>query len=143
MEVVNVTMLSQSFWEIPKLKGWITMRLFAPVAKMVTIQILLSVVATRKQEIHQIDVQNAFVHGDLQEQVYMKLPPGFSKGQKGKVCRLQKSLYMHKQASHCWFAKLTSTLKQCSFCQSCYYSLFTYSLGKIFICVLVCVDDLL
>lgn len=57
---------------------------------MVTIQTLLSIIPARKWEIHQIDLHNSFLHGDLQEEVYMKLPPSFSRGHEGLVCRLQK-----------------------------------------------------
>lgn len=64
---------------------------FAFVAKMVTTHTLMSVVAARKWEVHHIDIHNAFLHGDFHEEVNMKLPPGFSQGHEGKVCRLRKS----------------------------------------------------
>lgn len=115
---------------------------FALVAKMVTACTLLSADATRKWEIHQMDVHNAFLHGDLQGEVYMKLPPDFSKRYEGKVCKLQKSLHGLKQAPPCWFTKLTGALNQCSFCQSySNYSLFIYSSTSIFLCVLLYMDD--
>lgn len=73
----------------------------------------------------------------------MKLPPG-SKGKDEKVCKLLKSLYELKQAPQYWFDKLTGALKQCEFCQSYpNYSLFIYSLGNVFLYVLVYVDDLI
>ncbi|GAA0152529.1 transmembrane signal receptor [Lithospermum erythrorhizon] len=50
-------------------------------------------------------------HGDLTEEVYIKVPPGFSHGKAGEVCRLQKSLYRLKQAPRCWFSKLATALK--------------------------------
>lgn len=74
----------------------------------------------------------------------MKLRPEFSTRHEDKVCRLQKSLYELKQAPHCWFAKLTTALKQYGFRQSYSdYSLFTYSAQGIFLWVLVNVDDLI
>lgn len=80
---------------------------FALVAKMATFHTVLSVVAAGNWEIHQIDVHNPFLHGDLQDEVYMKFPIGFSKGHEGKVYKFQKSLYGLKQAPRCWFGKLT------------------------------------
>ncbi|XP_074290587.1 uncharacterized protein LOC141617305 [Silene latifolia] len=116
---------------------------FAPVVKMVTIRAFLSVAAVKNWELHQMDVHNAFLHGDLDEEVYMRLPPGFSRGKEGKVCRLKKSLYGLRQAPRCWFAKLTASLKNFGFVQSYSdYSLFYFSRGTVRLFVLIYMDDL-
>ncbi|KAL6565862.1 hypothetical protein OROHE_004917 [Orobanche hederae] len=117
---------------------------FAPVAKMATIRVFLAIAATKNWELHQMDVHNAFLHGDLDEEVYMKLPLGFESSDPNLVCRLRKSLYGLKQAPRCWFAKLVTALKGYGFLQSYSdYSLFTYAKDGIQLNVLVYVDDLI
>lgn len=117
---------------------------FAPIAKMVTVRAFLAVAAAKNWELHQMDVHNAFLHGDLDEQVYMKFSPGFNAGKPGLVCRLKKSLYGLKQAPRCWFAKLAASLKKYGFLQSYSdYSLFTLHQGQVHLNVLIYVDDLI
>ncbi|CAH9051950.1 unnamed protein product, partial [Cuscuta epithymum] len=65
---------------------------FAPVAKMVTVRVFLAAAAAKNWELHQMDVHNAFLHGDLGEEVYMKPPPGFYPSRPSTVCRLKKIL---------------------------------------------------
>ena len=117
---------------------------FAPVCKMVSVRSFLQVTASRDWEVHQMDVHNAFLHGDLDEEVYIKFPPGFRTPDTTQVCRLHKSLYGLKQAPRCWFAKLSESLKEYGFIQDVSdYSLFTFVHGDIRLHVLVYVDDLL
>jgi hypothetical protein len=73
---------------------------FAPVAKLDTIRILISIAVSQEWPLKQFDVKNAFFNGDLEEKVYMDLPPGVQCKSKtrSKVCRLKKSLYGLKQS---------------------------------------------
>lgn len=88
---------------------------FAPVAKMGTVRLFLRVAAGNDWPVYQMDVHNAFLHGDLEEEVYMKPPPGFFSSDETKVCRLRKAIYCLKQAPRCWFEKLTTSLRDYGF----------------------------
>jgi hypothetical protein len=117
---------------------------FAPVVKITTIRLMLALAALSQWHIHQLDINNAFLHGDLSEEVYMALPPGFSSPDPSLVCKLDKSLYGLKQASRQWNAKLTAFLLSVGFIQSrSDYSLFFKHHDQLFIALLVYVDDVL
>nr|KYP49843.1 Copia protein [Cajanus cajan] len=90
-----------------------------------------------------MDIHNVFLHGDLDEEVYMKLPPSFKSHDLTKVCKLRNSLYGLKQAPRYWFGKLKNALQQYGFTQSYSdYSLFTLHHDELHLNVLVYVDDL-
>ncbi|GJW76447.1 ribonuclease H-like domain, reverse transcriptase, RNA-dependent DNA polymerase [Tanacetum coccineum] len=89
---------------------------FAPVARMETIRLLLAIAANNKWEVHHLDVKYAFLHGDLKEEVYVTQPEGFIKREdNGKVYRLIKALYGLRQAPRAWNIKLDNTLKSLDF----------------------------
>ena len=111
---------------------------------MTMVRLLMAVAASRNYVLHQMNVQNAFLNGDLEEKFYMKVPPGFSISQPGLVCKLHKSLYGLHKAPWCWFAKVISSLFHYGFTKSrSDYSLFTHNVGSDFLAVLVYVDDLI
>ena len=117
---------------------------FGLVAKMKTIRIFLEVAASRNWHVHHMDVHNAFLHGELLEEFYMKLPQGFKTDNPNKVCPLRKSLYGLEQAPRCWFQKLFRALQTYGFTQSKQdYSRFSYRKNWFAQHVLVYVDDLI
>ncbi|KAG7552168.1 Integrase catalytic core [Arabidopsis thaliana x Arabidopsis arenosa] len=121
---------------------------FSPVAKMTTVKTLLSVAAAKEWSLHQLDISNAFLNGDLNEEIYISLPPGYSMKQGGilpqnAVLKLQKSLYGLKQASRQWYLKFSSTLMNLGFKKlHADHTLFTRISGNIYTALLVYVDDI-
>lgn len=82
---------------------------YAPVARWDTIRIIIATAAYQNWNIYQLDVKSAFLHGELQENVYVDQPQGFEKrGSEEKVYRLKKTLYGLKQAPRAWFSKIES-----------------------------------
>jgi hypothetical protein len=116
---------------------------FAPVARLSSVRTLLAVAASRQWQLFQMDVKNAFLNGDLSEEVYMQPPPGLSHPP-DKVCRLRRALYGLKQAPRAWFAKFSSTVSRLGFSISSYDSaLFLRRTGKGTILLLLYVDDMI
>lgn len=111
---------------------------------MTTVRCLLALAAARNWSFNQLDVSNVFLHGDLHEEIYMSLPPGFQQQGENLVCRLNKSLYGVKQASRQWFAKFTEAVHAIGYVQSkADYSFFTRKCEKSLIALLIYVDNIL
>ncbi|KAG8484033.1 hypothetical protein CXB51_023002 [Gossypium anomalum] len=119
---------------------------FSPVVKPATIRAILSVAVTKEWHLRQVDVNNAFLNGDLTDDVYMQQPPGYEQtGPNGErlVCRLTKALYGLRQAPRAWFDKLKQFLVSASFTMSISdASLFVRSSSDHILYVLVYVDDI-
>lgn len=92
---------------------------FAPVARMESIRLLLALAAHKSWEVHHMDVKSAFLNGNLEEEVYVSQPAGFIiDGAEHKVLRLRKALYGLKQAPRAWNAKLDASLVSLGFQRS-------------------------
>nr|GEW11551.1 ribonuclease H-like domain-containing protein [Tanacetum cinerariifolium] len=117
---------------------------FCLVVKPGTIQTVLSLAVSRHWLIHQLDVKNAFLHGDLSETVYMHQPPGFRDSKyPDHVSLLQRSLYGLKQAPRAWFQWFASYITHVGFQSSrCDSSLFIYRHEMDTTYLLLYVDDI-
>ena len=85
---------------------------------MNTLRSIIAIATDENWMMYEIDVFNAFLQGDLIEEVYMDMPKGFSKKGEQQGCKLMKSLYGLKQASRQWNAKLTNDLSRSEYTQS-------------------------
>ena len=84
---------------------------FSPVVKPATVNVVLSIATSRSWPIHQLDVKNAFLHGELTETVYCTQPADFvDTARPTHVCKLKKSLYGLKQAPRTWFLRFMAYL---------------------------------
>ena len=91
---------------------------FAPVEKMNNVRILLSLAAHYNWQLLQYDVKNAFLHGNLDEEIYMNIPPIFEGNTGNKVCKLKKALYGLKQSPRTYFGRLEKVMKEFRYKQS-------------------------
>ena len=115
-------------------------------ARLSFVRTLITVFAAYKWPLFQMDVKNAFLNGELSEEVYMKLPPGYShpSGFPHRVCRLRRALYGLKQAPRAWFAKFSSTISRHSFLGSSFdTALFLRRSGHGITILLLYVDDMI
>ncbi|KAJ9557675.1 hypothetical protein OSB04_012289 [Centaurea solstitialis] len=142
LERYKARLVAQGFSQQPGLDFDDT---FSPVVKPATIRTVLSIFISRNWPIHQLDVKNAFLHGDLTETVYMRQPPGYvNRSFPDHVCRLRKALYGLKQAPRAWYHRFAVYLSSLGFLSSkTDTSLFTYHRGSDTIYLLLYVDDII
>lgn len=120
--------------------------IFSPVVRLTTVRVVLAMCATFDLHLEQLDVKTAFLHGDLEEEIYMLQPEGFAETEKENlVCRLNKSLYGLKQAPRCWYKRFDSYIMSLGYSRlsadPCTY--FKRFGDEDFIILLLYVDDML
>ena len=118
---------------------------FSPVIKPATIRLALALAIHYNWSIRQLDISNAFLHGYLEEEVYMEQPQGFEDSNfPDHVCFLHKSIYGLKQAPRTWFLRLSQALMELGFTASIVdTSLFTFHHSTVCVFVLIYVDDII
>ncbi|VVA37848.1 PREDICTED: Retrovirus-related Pol poly from, partial [Prunus dulcis] len=119
--------------------------MFSPVVRHTTVRLVLSIAAMNRWSLRQHDVKNAFLHGDLEEEVFMRQPQGFEDSKyPTHVYPLRKSLYGLKQAPRAWNAKFTGHLPAIGFTVShSDPSLFVKHVGSDSVILLLYVDDII
>lgn len=118
---------------------------YAPVARMDTVRLIIALAAQRGWKLHQLDVKSAFLHGELEEDVYVDQPKGYKKkGSEQMVYKLHKALYRLKQAPRAWFIRLESYFIKEGFIRSpSEQTLFVKKKGDDILIVSIYVDDIL
>jgi ATP-binding cassette subfamily B (MDR/TAP) protein 1 len=121
--------------------------IFSPVIRLTTIKVILAMCVIFDLHLEQLDVKTAFLHGKLEEEIYMLQPEGFAETDKENlVCRLNKSLYGLKQAPRYWYKRFDSFIislgcTRLSSDHCTYYKRFEEN--DVFIILLLYVDDML
>ncbi|KAH9784261.1 hypothetical protein KPL71_009581 [Citrus sinensis] len=120
--------------------------IFSPVVRLTTIRVVLAMCATFDLHLEQLDVKTAFLHGELEEEIYMLQPEGFAEsGKENLVCKLNQTLYGLKQAPRCWYERFDSFIMSLGYNRlssdhCAYYKRFE---DNDFIILLLYVDDML
>ena len=132
--------VAQGFSQIPRVDFDET---FAPVTRHQTLQMLLALANWHDWHVHQMDVKSAFLNGELDTEIFMKIPPG-AKGQNEEVWLLHKALYGLKQASREWYHRLKGQLEGLGFRRSnADHGVFTKIIMEKLFVIAVYVDDFL
>lgn len=92
---------------------------FALVARYTTIHLIIALASSQEQNLHQMDVKTAFLHGSIKEEVYVEQPEGFEvQDRQTHVCKLKKVIYGLKQAPRAWYERIDSYLMKLGFTRS-------------------------
>ena len=118
---------------------------FSPVARMVTVRAVISIAASKRWKLYQMDVPNAFLNGELEEEVYMEQPDGYVHPDFADyVCKLRKALYGLKQSNRAWSNKFSKFLLSIGFeISEGDHSLYVKKIGAGPVVVVVYVDDVI
>ena len=118
---------------------------FSPVVKMGTIRLVLSLAVQRGWSLSQLNVKNAFLHGDLKEKVYIEKPLGYAENNpETHVCRLRRAIYGIKQASRSWFDSFSIEVQRYGFVRSQLdHLLFIFREHQVSTLLLIYVDDII
>ncbi|KAJ8485617.1 hypothetical protein OPV22_018102 [Ensete ventricosum] len=148
---------TQEYYSQPKYKARLVVKsfgqkkgidfeeIFSPVVKMSSIRVALGIAAFLDLEIEQLAVKTAFLHGDLEEKIYMEQPEGFKvKGKENLVCKLKKSFYGLKQAPRQWYKKFDSFMIKNEYKRTTSdHCVYIKRFGENFIILLIYVDDII
>ncbi len=118
---------------------------YNPVAKMTTIRAIIAMATAKGWSLHQMDVKNVILHGDLHEEVYMEQPPGYvDQTHLNLVYRLKKTLYSLKEAPRAWSDKIGLYLVRSGFqASNVEFSLYVKKTNHGIIIIVIYVDDLI
>jgi len=118
---------------------------YSPVAKMTTVRAIIAMATSKGWSLHQMDVKNVFLHGDLYEEVYMEQPLSYvDQTHPNLVCRLKKVLYGLKQAPRAWLDKIGEYLITSGFQTSnADFSLYVKNIDHGIVVIVIYVDDLI
>ena len=120
------------------------METFSPVAKLNTVRVLLSFAANLDWPLLQFDVKNVFLHGDLEEEIYVDISPRYIETYSKTVCKLQRTLYGLKQSPWAWFGRLSLAMRKYGFQTSNFdHTLFLKHRQAKIAALIVYVDDMI
>jgi hypothetical protein len=131
--------------EFAQNKGIYFDEIFYPVVKMTSIGTMLNIVAVEHLHLEQLHVRTTFLHGDLEEEIYMQQPQGYEVKGNGNLCMLKKSLYGLKQAPRQWYLKFDRFMRKQGYsrCHSNHYVYFKRLENGSYIILLLYVYDMI